>query len=258
MTDRESLGKYLQKERETKKISLREIADHTRVREYFLKALEEDQFHLLPSGAYTKGFLSHYAKYIGLDPKDIILRYERMMGGEPAGDVEAPPGKKVSWKGKYLYMMGGVAAAGVVALYFLIHPSGPADESIPPSPKTQETLSSVVTPQTPVTAPVPVEKARSGEEEVFSVQLKAVEKTWVSIQVDDQPEKEMLLQPGESVSRHGQKRIFLIVGNAGGVDLIFKEKPLERVGKSGEVVTLTFTPTGVEHSATKSPKRPEP
>ncbi len=258
MTDRESLGKYLQKERETKKISLREIADHTRVREHFLKALEEDQFQLLPSGAYTKGFLSTYAKYIGLDPNDVILRYEKMMEGEPAGDVEALPGKKVPWKWKYLYMIGGAAVAGFVAIYFLIIPSGPSDESIPSSPKPKETLSSVVTPQTPGTAPVPVEKARSGEEEPFSLQLKAVEKTWVSIQVDDQPEKEMLLQPGESISRQGQKRIFLIVGNAGGLDLIFKEKPLERVGKSGEVVTLTFTPTGVEQSATKSPKRPEP
>jgi cytoskeleton protein RodZ len=78
VTDQESLGKYLQREREARRISLREVADHTRVREHFLKAIEEDQFDLLPSGTYVKGFLLTYVKYIGLDPNDVILCYERI------------------------------------------------------------------------------------------------------------------------------------------------------------------------------------
>jgi hypothetical protein len=46
------------------------------------------------------------------------------------------------------------------------------------------------------------------------------------------------------------------VGNAGGLDLIFNERPLERFGKSGEVVTLIVTFQGVEKKLLKKPKSP--
>ena len=92
------------------------------------------------------------------------------------------------------------------------------------------------------------ESCRSVPEEktVLSLQLKAAERTWVSLQVDSQPEKEITLQPGEGISYRAMKQIQLIVGNAGGLDIIFNERRLERFGKSGEVFTLIFTPQGVE------------
>jgi len=51
-------------------------------------------------------------------------------------------------------------------------------------------------------------------------------------------------------------RIELIVGNAGGVDLVFNEKPLEKLGKSGEVVARTFTPQGMEMKRSEKPGTP--
>jgi hypothetical protein len=56
----------------------------------------------------------------------------------------------------------------------------------------------------------------------------------------------MTLRPGEATSHQALKHIHLLVGNAGGLDIIFKGKSLERFGKSGEVVNLIFTPQGVE------------
>ena len=80
----ESLGKYLKNQRESKRISLREVAKTTRVREHILRAIEEDQHDLLPPATYVKGFLLAYAKYLRLDPNDVLLRYERVLKGEPA------------------------------------------------------------------------------------------------------------------------------------------------------------------------------
>ena len=77
MDERETLGKYLKNQRESKKISLREVSKNTRVREYILKAIEEDQADLLPAATYVKGFLLAYAKYLRLDPNDVLFRYER-------------------------------------------------------------------------------------------------------------------------------------------------------------------------------------
>ena len=243
MNDKESLGKYLQREREARNISLREVATHTRVREYFLKALEEDQYHLLPSVTYVKGFLLTYAKYIGLDVNDVLLRYESSLNSEPVIHTEVPSEKKTLWNRKYLLTIGGTIAVCLMTLFFIFYLSKPPVVSIPP-PSPPPPPSSSSSPPPP--APQPTGKTSVPEEKPFSLQLKAVEVTWVSIQVDDQPGKEILFKPKEESFQQGLKQIRLIVGNAGGLDLIFNGSPLERFGKSGEVVTLIFTPKGVE------------
>lgn len=75
----ESPGKFLKKERETRNISLEEISKFTKVREHYLKAIEEDKYELLPAIPYVKGFLNVYARYLMLNPKDIILQYENYL-----------------------------------------------------------------------------------------------------------------------------------------------------------------------------------
>ena len=81
--------------------------------------------------------------------------------------------------------------------------------------------------------------------------MKAVEETWVSLQVEGQSEREMTFKPGEGISVQASNRIRMIIGNAGGLDLILNGKALDKFGKSGEVVTLIITSHGVEV------KRPE-
>jgi cytoskeleton protein RodZ len=247
MDDKESLGNYLRREREIRKISLREVANHTRVREHLLKAIEEDQFQLLPSATYVKGFLLTYANYIGLEPNDVIRRYENFLKGGPVRHTEVLPEKKILGKRKHLLTIGGVIAASLIALYFFLYLSKPPVESISVKPKTEEILPFPPSPQITGTTSV-------AEEEPLSLQIKVVEKTWVRIQVDSQPEQEMILKPGEGGSHRGLKQIRLLVGNAGGLDLVFNERPLERFGKSGEVVTLTFTLQGVEVNRHERPK----
>lgn len=75
----ESLGKYLKQERELRNLSLKEVAKSTKIREQFLKAIEEDRYDLLPSIVYVKGYLTLYAKYLGLDPKEVILQYQNYL-----------------------------------------------------------------------------------------------------------------------------------------------------------------------------------
>lgn len=68
----ESPGKYLKAKRESKRISLREVADSTRIREAVLRAIEEDRYEDLPQ-LYVRSFLSAYAKNLGLDPNDLVM-----------------------------------------------------------------------------------------------------------------------------------------------------------------------------------------
>ncbi len=240
MDENESLGRYLRRERESRKISLREVSKNIKVKEHLLKAIEEDQYVTLPSPTYVKGFLLAYAKYMGLDPNDVLLRYEGGLKGKSAARAEAPSEEETQRNRRYLWIIGGVLVVGFVVSYFLfLRPSGPPVDSVSVKPKIEETLSSPPPPPLPGKPP-------THEEQPFSLQLKAVEETWVRIQVDGELEKEMTLKPGETTSHRALKQIFLLVGNAGGLDLIFQGKTLQRFGRSGEVVGLMVTPQGVE------------
>lgn len=75
----ESLGKYLKAERELRNLSLEETAKFTKIRKQFLEAIEEDRYELLPPATYVKGFLTAYARYLGLDSNDVLLRYQNYL-----------------------------------------------------------------------------------------------------------------------------------------------------------------------------------
>jgi cytoskeletal protein RodZ len=72
----ESPGKHLKAKRESQRISLREVADVTRIREAVLRAIEEDRYEDLPH-IYVKSFLTAYAKRLGLDPTDVIMLHQK-------------------------------------------------------------------------------------------------------------------------------------------------------------------------------------
>ena len=247
MDDRESLGKYLKRERENRKLSLREVSKQIKVREPFLRAFEEDRRDLLPSVTYVKGFLSAYAKYLGLDSNEIILRYEAVSKSEPITRPEVLPRKRMLWHPKYLWTIGGVIIVGFIALYLLLSPSQPP--VAPPAPEPEAKATIAQPPPPPVS-----EKPSALAEKGISLDIKAVERTWVAIQIDGQPVREATFQPGESFTFRAAKRIDLVLGNAGGLDMTFNERRLEKIGKSGEVVTVIFTPQGVETTRREFPE----
>ncbi len=80
------LGDSLRAQRERKGITLEQAADDTRIREKFLKALEEGDYQSLPGAVYTKGFLRNYAEYLDLDIEELVALYQAERGGAP----EAP------------------------------------------------------------------------------------------------------------------------------------------------------------------------
>jgi transcriptional regulator with XRE-family HTH domain len=259
MEEIESLGKYLKKERELRNISLRDVSRNTRVREQFIQALEEDRLDRLPPPTIVKGFLQSYAKYVGLDKNAVLLRFQALLKGGQAPPPAEPPRKAFSIK-KTWWVAGGAA----VVLFALILIIFALFDSKPPQPETEESLpggkeeAPVATTQVPglkeqtpeakdgvATVPAPVPFPGPGKK-LLTLGMKAVEKTWLHIRSTEKPDMDVILQPGENLSVQDGQRIELLVGNAGGLDLIFNGAPLEKFGKSGEVVTLIFTPQGVE------------
>lgn len=75
----ESFGKYLKNEREARGFSIDEISNATKISPGQLRALESDDLSSLPPAAYIKGFVKAYAKHIGLNPDEAIIRFENYL-----------------------------------------------------------------------------------------------------------------------------------------------------------------------------------
>ena len=251
MEEQESLGKYFKRERESQKISLKEVAENTKVREHILRAIEEDRHDLLPSITYVKGFLLSYARFLRLDANKVLSLYQkRGLEEEPVPLPPKRPPKRILWNKKQTWVVGGIIVASLVGFYFFSpYLFKTSLKPAPEKPVVEEKLPPTPSPSLTETSSIPGGKP-------LSLQLKATEETWVSLQVNGQSEKEMTLKPGENISVEASDRIRMIVGNAGGLDLILNGKGMEKFGKSGAVITLIFTSQGVEVKRPEKANRP--
>lgn len=77
------LGETLRAQRERKGITLDQAAADTRIREKFLKALEDSDYRALPGTVYTKGFLRNYADYLELDSEELVVLLQQERDGTP-------------------------------------------------------------------------------------------------------------------------------------------------------------------------------
>jgi cytoskeletal protein RodZ len=70
-----SFGEELRRERELRQISLREVAQVTKINIRYLEALERNDFAYLPGGLFNRGFVRAYCKHIGVDPEVMVNAY---------------------------------------------------------------------------------------------------------------------------------------------------------------------------------------
>ena len=70
MTD--SVGARLRQGRELRGLTLQQASESTKVRAYYLQALENDDFSVIPSAAQARGFLRIYAEFLELDPGSLV------------------------------------------------------------------------------------------------------------------------------------------------------------------------------------------
>lgn len=71
-----NVGQYLKGEREAKNIPIGHIADITKISINYLNVIEAGRFDRLPSKVFAKGFVKSYAKCLGLNVDEVMLRFE--------------------------------------------------------------------------------------------------------------------------------------------------------------------------------------
>ena len=72
---RAPFGSWLRHQREARSVSLREIADNSKISLRYLEALEQDRFDVLPAPVFARGFLREYARVVGLNADEVVNLY---------------------------------------------------------------------------------------------------------------------------------------------------------------------------------------
>jgi hypothetical protein len=171
------VGPTLREARKRRKIELSAVEEATRIRPRFLRAIENEEWDVLPGGVYTRGFIRTYAAYLGLDADRLAEDYRHEVegtGGRPdAGSEQGPvptrglPGRRAPRRTTAI----AVAAVLLVAIATIVAlPKGGGDESAPVSPHRVGTTGGRQ--QTPATEPQP-----SG----VSLRLAANAEVWVCV-----------------------------------------------------------------------------
>jgi cytoskeleton protein RodZ len=220
-----SFGENLRRERELRGVSLREIADETKISIRFLQALEQDRVDVLPGGLFRKTFVRQYAQHVGLDAERLVAEFLYAHGEVSPGPAVRSPEPRGFPIGT-LATVAGLAALAVVSFVKSRPPQRPA-----------EALQASAMPVTP-----PVERvypaaqpAAAQAPQNLVLTLSARESCWVAVQVDGQTVLNRVLSGGETQTVEAEGEIVLSVGNAGGLSFSVNDKPGVPLGRAGEV-----------------------
>jgi hypothetical protein len=69
------IGNSLREARVRQGLDYPQVELATKIRVKYIRALEEEQFEVLPSGTYIKGFMRSYAEFLGLDGQLYVDEY---------------------------------------------------------------------------------------------------------------------------------------------------------------------------------------
>jgi cytoskeletal protein RodZ len=265
------IGSTMREARMRARIDISEVEARTKIRAKYLRALENEEWDLLPGPVYVKSFLKTYGDFLGLDSRLLVdefkRRYERPLDHEvravasTARERERQRRRQPSRLSRVLLsprsVIGLALIVIVVALYVIGSHSGnnntPAGNSITPSTSTTgdghhhkstggghgrhsgtTTLGTGTTTTTPAVAK--------------SATLKLVATAPVWICVENQSGKPLfpagIYSPGQAAIPAVKARTLLVtLGNAH-VTMTADGKPYTPTGSSA--IGLKITPQGVQ------------
>jgi cytoskeleton protein RodZ len=116
------IGNSLREARLRQGLDFPEIEQRTKIRSKYLRALEEEQFDLLPGQTYVKGFLRSYSEYLGLDGQLYVDEFNsRYVTGEDEQPIRPSKTETFARRGRRGESRGIVLAlVGIAAVTALV------------------------------------------------------------------------------------------------------------------------------------------
>ena len=260
-----SFGKKLKREREMRGIALAEIARHTKISTRMLEAIEEDRFDVLPGGIFSRAFVLHYARYLGLNEEQAGAEFDLAVGTPGAVSIEevaaqreslsrqvaAGQGPPAGPARRRLLLTAGLSAVlvlSVVALRDLWQPWLPGFRSpaVAPPPRLPAPPSLPALTDSPVASGAAGAPGASGQPAPpalarLQLQIDTLDDSSVEVIADGRTVFRRVMRKGQMRRVSAESRIEVRAGNAGAVVLTLNGDTQPPLGRRGEPKTAVFT-----------------
>jgi cytoskeleton protein RodZ len=211
------IGASLREERMRSRIDITEIEAQTKIRAKYLRALENEEWDLLPGPTYVKTFLRTYADALGLDGRMLVeeykLRHERLSDVDlqpisPRGARERARERSRRSRFPRFGLVAIVIVGLVVALYALGR--GADDSDSPTGSGTPATTTRTSTGTTAART-----TTQRSEPKPATLRITATGQVVACVQTADgrKPVNGRTLQAGQSTSRLRSGRFRLVLSN---------------------------------------------
>ena len=249
------IGSTLREARMRDRIDISEVEAQTKIRAKYLRAIENEEWDLLPGPVYAKSFLRTYGDYLGLDSRMLLDEFKRRYEHPAEQDVR-PIGSIASRERERRElrerrprpprMPSWLPIAGVVVVILVILGvvgSLSQSSNTPASHKaSRHAARARVLPKTTTTTPVPVAPPTAA-----TLQLTPTAPVYICL-VNGAGQKlinERTFTVGQTIPTESAPKLLLTLGNAS-VQMKVDGKP-QPVAASPTAIRLLITPTSVTH-----------
>ncbi len=251
-----NLFEHLKKLRLSKNISLKSIAQDSRIQLSYLEAIESGEYEKIPE-VYDKLFFQTYISYLNVDDPEKYLAEFKALRKEiyyptPTTTIQriktSTEKNNAFFNLKTLFFFGPVVLIVAVLVFFAMN-----SEMI-------DTGSGEVVKELPVRKIVAEIEARNSKKndslaalvgdslkgKNVNISLTAVETTWLRFIKDSKDTSEYTLHAGNKIAIKADSTVHFLVGNAAGLKFNINGVDEGLLGKEGEVISyLKITPTGI-------------
>ena len=233
------IGTTLREARIRARIDISEVEARTKIRAKYLRAIENEEWDLLPGPVYVKSFLRTYGEFLGLDSRQLVDEFKRRY--ERPSDQDLRPisslgrERRERERRRRRPRLGPIGAvvivlAAVVAALFVIGSLNNQNSSTN-SNSTQATTAarSSTTSTTHAATSAPAHRTQHPRHHPTTVTLKLVATSTVYVCVEDGSGKVLIpgveYSAGQSVPVETAPKLLITLGN-GGVQMKVNGKPV--------------------------------
>lgn len=254
-------GAQLKQARESRGISLRQIATSTKISTVALEALERGDLSKLPGGIFSRAFVRAYAVEVGLDPDEIVSQFLVELGVHESqlGDDEVHPEVTADDRAfleqqrrAALWLRVGVAVLVLlviaVVMWWQMSKGAPQEDAaaVPqasaPAPDATQAADPTAASGPSVSESAPGGGPASSTSPVW-IELTTTDNCWVEVTTDGRAVPGRVFAAGERQRFEATREIVLQVGNAGAVTWTVNGRPGRALGAIGVVRTVTISPS---------------
>jgi cytoskeleton protein RodZ len=245
-------GSRLKQARESRGISLRQIATATKISPVALESLERGDLSKLPGGIFSKAFVRAYATEVGLNSDELVEQFLVELGEYERSRNTDEKRPEVTADDRAFLEQQRRAAIGLrialVVLVLLVIATvmawqmrrGDASTAIE---RTEPEIATVPA------APMVV---------ALWVELTATDHCWVQVTADGTRRPALVMASGTRERFDAEREIVLEVGSAGAVSMLVNGRQARALGKAGEVRTVTISVANVAEFYQDQAARPTP